>query len=170
MFFLITNTVIGKYYPNLVTQLILGFTCYMLSFLIIKDVIGTQCFNEYKYYILLLAVADVIFIVYKAKNCMDNNGTKQSYHNILGENKSNNTTSESRTGGMHSVTLSSEINDFKITHDLSLSESNNENSMFSTSDDKSETIDPTTKINLDNVSTKIDLDNVSINSSSNAAN
>lgn len=137
MFFLITNIVIGKYYPNLVTQIIIGCTCYVLSFFIIKDVIDNESFNEYKYYILSLIAADFVFIAYKAKNCVNANSTKQFHQNIMKENKIDNTTSEQKTGSMYSVSLSSEINDFRITHDLSFSESNEENSMFSSSNEKS---------------------------------
>ncbi len=138
MFFLITNIVIGKYYPSLVTQLIIGCACYALSFFIIKDVMDSESFNEYKYYILSLIAADIIFITYKAKKCINTKTTNQTFSNISKENKIDTTTSELKTGSMHSVTLSSEINDFRISHDLSVSDPNDENSMFSTSDDKSE--------------------------------
>ncbi|XWV26061.1 hypothetical protein QJ857_gp1019 [Tupanvirus soda lake] len=144
MFFLITHILIGKYYPSLITQFIIGCTCYILSFLIIKDIISAQCFEQYKYYALSLIAVDTSFIIYKAKCSMNETKEVQPFQTIEIENKPENTTSDIRTGSLQSITLSSELNDFKITHDLSLSEPDNEDSMFSTSDEKSEEkeIDP----------------------------
>ena len=136
MFFLITHILIGKYYPSLVTQFIIGCTCYILSFFIIKDIIDEESFNECKYYVLSLIIADVIFIVYKTKSRINISAIKQFPNHIVKENKVENFTTDLKTGSTHSVTLSSEINDFKITHDLSITDPNDENSMFSTSDNE----------------------------------
>ena len=67
MFFSITSILIGKYYPSLITQFIIGCSCYILSFFIIKDVISNDCLDEYKYYILSLIIVDISFLVYNVK-------------------------------------------------------------------------------------------------------
>jgi hypothetical protein len=147
MFFLFTHMLIGKYYPSLITQFIIGCICYFLTFLIIRDIINNNCIEQYKYYALLLIAVDTSFIIYKAKCQIDSTKMVQPYETDKSNNNNDNTTTDLKTGNFrtgsfqtasfHSVSLSSEINDFKITHDLSLSESNNDNTMFSTSDEKS---------------------------------
>ncbi len=138
MFFLITHLLIGKYYPSVITQFIIGCTCYILIFFIIKDIINSDCIKQYKYYALSLIAVDASFIVYKTKCQMDSTKPIQPYQSVQLENKTENTSTDLKTGSIHSVTLSSELNDFRITHDLSLSDGDiNNNSMFSTSDEKS---------------------------------
>lgn len=126
----------GKYYANLLTQFIIGCSCYILAFFIIKDIIGGTCFDEYKYYIMLLIAIDTCFIIYKAKCKIGS--TKQIVENveINFDTKAEQTTTDGGTANIHSGTLMSEINDFKITHDLTISD--NESSIFSTSDEKSD--------------------------------
>ena len=137
MFFLITHLLIGKYYPSLFTQFIIGFSCYVLSFLLIKDIISDDCCDKYKYYALSLVAVDATYLIYRSKSKMDKNDPTEKMspidNNTVVENIS---TTDVKTGSIQSITLSSEINDYKITHELSLSD--NDNTMFSTSDDEEE--------------------------------
>lgn len=112
MFFLITHVSIGKFCPNMLTQFIIGFLCYVISFFIGKDLLGTDFVEKYKYYIFLLIIIDGIFIIYE-KNKKNVFVKKIPIH----QNKL-------------------ESDDYKITHELSLTES--ENTIFSSSDEKIE--------------------------------
>jgi hypothetical protein len=137
MFFLITHVLIGKYYPSLVTQFLIGCTCYMLSFLIIKDTIfDSDNFDQYKYYVLTLAAIDVTFIFCKTKSHV--NAEKLSNKHVEPKPKIIKKENDPKTNNMYTVTLTSEINDFRIIHDSSLSDSNVKKSMFSTSDENTE--------------------------------
>ena len=171
MFFLVTHILIGKYYPSLFTQFIIGCTCYILSFLIIKDVITDINFESCKYYVLALFAMDASFMIYKIKsNNSQNIDNPQIFDNINKPHDQKNSDAKSdatnnsyddsnvlnqyepsrprgaeaglgasvRGPSLHSVTLSSEINDIKITHDLSLPD--DVNTLFSTSDEKSDEI------------------------------
>jgi hypothetical protein len=108
----------------------------VLSFFIIKDIISNNCFEQYKYQVLSLIAIDASFLMYKAKCKMGLQKINKMEKFIEQESESEQISSNLKTASIPSITLSSEINDFKITHDLSLSESENENSMFSTSDEK----------------------------------
>ena len=136
MFFLIAHVLIGKYYPSLITQFIIGCTFYILTFFIIKDIIDADSIEQYKYYALSLIAIDASFIIYKSRCQTDTTKTVQPQQIIEPNNKIENITTDLKTGTLQSISLSSEINDYRITHDLSLSESGNDNSMFSTSDEK----------------------------------
>ena len=136
MFFLITHVLMNKYYPSLITQFIIGCTFYILTFFIIKDIIDADSIEQYKYYALSLIAIDASFIIYKAKCQPDSTKPIQPQQIIEPKNKIENISTDLKTGTLQSVSLSSEINDYRITHDLSLSESGNDNSMFSTSDEK----------------------------------
>lgn len=138
MFFLITHILIGKYYPSLMTQFIIGCTCYVLSFFIIKDIINNEFFEQYKYYALFLIVVDTTFIIYETKCNMNEEKTIKKFQNIQMDKKFDNVSTDIKNENSFSITLSSEMEDFKITHDLSLSESENENLFFSNSDEKNE--------------------------------
>ena len=137
MFFLITHIIIGKYYPSLFTQFIIGCSCYVLSFLILKDMISSETFDQYKYYAVSLVAVDTAFMVYKAQSKSTSKHTINQDEIIESDKKPENTSTDLRTNSLPSVTLSSEINDYKITHDLSTSDENNYD-LFSTSDEKSD--------------------------------
>lgn len=140
MFFLITHILIGKYYPSLFTQFIIGCTFYVLSILIIKDIFSGNCYEEYKYQALFLVAIDASFLLYKAKTTIHSKKTNKSPQFTEKETSIEQLSTDLKSGSIQSVTLSSEINDFKITHSISL-ESEEKNSMFSTSDGKSDNMD-----------------------------
>lgn len=164
MFFLITHILIGKYYSNIFTQFIIGCVLYVVSALIIHDIVSEKTYQQYKYYALFLIAADTTFIIYKAKTSpktkekekikdgilenssdLKNSTNSENIKNIENmENIANDSTNvenpkkliaSGRNENMQTLTLSSEIDDFKIVHDLSLSESDNKNSIFSTSNE-----------------------------------
>lgn len=150
MFFLITHILIGKYYPNLFTQFIIGCTFYVLTYLIIKDIIPNIYHNQYKNYAITLIIADASFMIFRAKKKIDSK--KINKQEEFNENKEKEQiTTDLKTGSIHSITLSSEINDYKITHELSLSDSDIKKSIFSTSDEKSD-INKNNSSNLSNSS------------------
>ena len=149
MFFLTTQVLIGKYYQNVFTQFIIGCTFYMLTFLIIKDIISNNSFNEHKYYILILIIIDASYMIYKIKSYRDNQKRAQ-LETLPYTNKPNNQTiADVKKINDQSVTLSSEIYGIKITHDLSIQDPNNEkNQMFSSSDEKSDKLVKQNRYNL----------------------
>lgn len=67
MFFIITNIIIGKCYPNIMTQVIIGTICYVISFFILKDIIPPTIIENYKYWIYVLIFIDVCFLAYLYK-------------------------------------------------------------------------------------------------------
>jgi len=148
MFFLTTNILIGKYYPNLFTQFIIGCACYILSFLIIKDIITLDNYKQYKYHVLCLIVIDTSYLIYLTNRKRHVQNINTQYEKIEPNQKLENISTDLKTGSMPSITLSSEINDVRITHDLSLSD-NQKNSIFSTSDEKPQEEDkPAEKLNI----------------------
>lgn len=132
MFFLITNIFIDKYYPSIITQFVIGCVFYILLFFIIKDIISVDYINNYKYYALILVIVDFIFIIYKAKTSYDNIQVSSTFIDINPVNAKSNISSKGNSGTNTNTVLSSDKDDFKIVHDLSLS-SDFDNSMFSTS-------------------------------------
>ena len=129
MFFLGTYILIDKYYPNLLIQFIVGCVCYIFAFFIIKDMISEDFFEEYKCYIVSLITIDAIFMIYKIKSFKDNQNKIYTLMNPL-----------TKQDNLQNDNLSSEINDYKITHESSGQETDNENHLFSTSEEKPENI------------------------------
>lgn len=67
MLFLIINLTIGRYYPHIVTQFIIGCVMYIFLLYILSDYISDRIYEKYKYHALLLLTFDVGFLIYKAK-------------------------------------------------------------------------------------------------------
>jgi hypothetical protein len=67
MFFLLTNISIGKYYPDIMTQFILGVVCYAIVFFILKDFITAKNYEAYKYYLGTAIIIDTTFLLYQYK-------------------------------------------------------------------------------------------------------
>lgn len=67
MLFLIINLTIGRYYPHIVTQFIIGCVMYIFLLFILSDYISGSIYEKYKYHALLLLTFDVGFLIYKAK-------------------------------------------------------------------------------------------------------
>lgn len=137
MFFLITHILINKYYPSLVTQFIIGLSIFVVSFLIIKDIFSDYSFDQYKYYVLILVAIDIVFLVYLVKFKNDPQKTTKSTEAIEFIKKTENTSTDLRTGTLRSVSLSSEINDYRVGHDFSVSDDGKE-SIFSNSEESPE--------------------------------
>ena len=137
MFFLITHILINKHHPNLATQFIIGCTCYVVLFLIVQERFGWDRIEPYKYYILALIAIDVSFLVYQTKIEMRSRRQVETHIMIepVGRTDTDSMISRSPTTcSLHSSTLSSEIDDYKISHDLDLT-SDDALTMFSTSED-----------------------------------
>lgn len=137
MFFLITHILINKHHPNLVTQFIIGCTCYVVLFLIVQERFGWEVIEPYKYYILTLIAIDVGFLVYQTKSEMGSRQQVETHIMIepVGCTDTDSMIDRSATTcSLHSSTLSSEIDDYKISHDLDLT-SDDALTMFSSSDD-----------------------------------
>jgi|SRR5271154_1741075 len=140
MFFLITHLIIGKYYPSFFTQFIIGCTCYAISFVILKDFITVRTYEHYKYHMLFLVVIDASYLVYVTHNTSLKELSEKpieitSTINIIDTSSDVN---DAKTDLVHSISLLSDINDFKITHDLSSSDRAVE--LFSSSEENKETI------------------------------
>ena len=129
MFFLTTHVLIGKYYPKLLTQFIIGCTCYIITFFVFNEVSPDDFFDNAKYYILTFIILDASFMIYKIKSLRDAQRQRQfrSFDPYTKNNKLNDPQNSN-------ITLTSEIHDIKITHEQS--QHDIENQMFSTSDEK----------------------------------
>lgn len=127
--------IVGKYYPSILTQFIIGCTCYALSFFILKDLITSNTYDQYKYHILALIGIDSSFLLYyQIHSNKNSNRLVVTYEDT---NKSNTklettTTTEPKSSSQQSISLTSELNDIKITHDISFSGDESECSLFST--------------------------------------
>ena len=136
MFFLITNIVIGKYYPNLFTQFVVGFVCYLFAFFILKDFISPDTYQMYKYYILFLIGIDAIFLVYRAKSQNIPTEKIEMDETVESTPNSEDTVTEGKSLSPSSLSFSDEINDLKIIHDISTSSDNY--SLFSSDVEKTD--------------------------------
>jgi undecaprenyl pyrophosphate phosphatase UppP len=116
MFFLLTNLAIKKYTSNFVVQILVGLFIYIILLLVLKDVSSEETLNKYKYYIIILAVLDIMLLLY-----MTRKKTKEINLNKKSEENSD-----------------TESDDYKISHELSPSSDQNLSSMFSSSDEKSD--------------------------------
>lgn len=124
---------VGKYYPNLVTQFIIGCSFYVVSFLMVRDICTGCNFDQYKYYILSLIIIDASFLFFKTKSTITSQKNSEPAEPFDFVKMTENISSDLKTGSIQSISLSSEINDYKITHDISLSDNS---SIFSNSDEK----------------------------------
>lgn len=128
MFFFITNNAVGQYYPNLLLQFLIASVLYIISFLVIKDM--SDEIDRYKYYILLIIILDV-FLVYliirNKKYQKDKLKEQETEPNIIESFPS----IEPSTGNLYSISLTSEMNDFRISHQLTL---DSDNTIFSSSE------------------------------------
>lgn len=154
MFFLITHIITSKYYPSLLTQFIIGCSFYTVSFFILKDILTPEMINKYKYYVISLFAIDISYIYLKSKSG-DNKivSTKQYYYTDPINMTENNSTDFITIDNLNSSTLTSEINDYKVKHDLSLTETGD--SIFALSDEhhdnKPDNTNQSTNINVSSV-------------------
>ena len=161
-----TNITVGKYYPSLFTQFIIGCILYIFSFFMITDIISSDSYQKYKYYIFILIIVDAAFLIYLAKyykttinNSNTENKTDQA---IVQENTTtDNTSQKPNSNSLYSPSLSSEINDIKITHDISSSDLDNYN-LFSTSDEEKKDIIVPEKVNSDDGEKSISISSISL--------
>lgn len=117
MFFLIAHIFIGKYYPNVITQFIIGCICYVISFLIVRDIISIETYEQYKYYGLAMISIDTAYLVYTGKSQNSKKTVKSIIeHKIPIVNTTQNTidVTSTKSNSAPTVTLSSEINDYRV--------------------------------------------------------
>lgn len=128
MFFLLTNISIGKCYPNIMTQFSIGIVCYAIIFFILKDFVTDKQYQKYKYYLGIAIVMDTAFLVYQYKyNSMEENeeiNNTIDVKNIVTDIKPapailTNTKNKSQTTTEMDISFSSNIEDFKVSLDLS---------------------------------------------------
>lgn len=121
---------VSKYYPNIISQIIVALTCYILLYLIFIDPNG-KCFNKYKYYLVIILMLEAFFIVMRLIKINQPNKIGASLHVEHMQNDSDKQKNIPNTSlDIHSTTLSSEINDYKIIHDTS-SDLTEEETIFS---------------------------------------
>ena len=140
MFFLITNITIGKRFPRITTQFIIGCILYAISFFIIANIMKGDLFEQYKYYIFALVIIDALFLVYLAKVSNPvNDKVKETNDKDDGttDNNTTDTANVSHSNSLYSPTTISETNDIKVTHDISSSGSD-KYEIFSTSESDKE--------------------------------
>lgn len=126
MFFLLSHILVGKYYPNFLTQLIVGCSFYVISFFIFKGILSKTCIEQLKYLALSAAAIDVTFIIFRKRKKI-NSIPMESYSDFESDPNAHN---------LYEPTIFSEINDFRVMHDFSDTNIATDNSMFSTSDEK----------------------------------
>lgn len=133
MFFLITNLTVGEYYPKFFTQFIVGCVLYVIVLFMLNDMVSDDLYDEYKYYIGALIVIDLAYLIYKAKFCeVETEKEKESRKKSRASGDFNSETTELMTDTENGSIFSSDVNDYKITHDISSSETkNNEGDLFS---------------------------------------
>lgn len=119
MFFLVTYLLISKYYPNMITQLIIGCSCYILSFFVIRDFLSSGFFEHYKYYIMTIFAADVSFFALKYK--------KSTVEKFITDTENNDF-------------IMLDADDYKITHEIEISTTNPDTSIFSDNTETEATI------------------------------
>lgn len=136
MFFLITHITVGKYYPSFFTQFIIGCAFYAVSFLVLRDLISGNFYGQYRYHILFLIIIDASFLFYKAKTSSKSSEQITVVEYPPEEKKMEQISSDAKTYSIQSSSISSEMNDYKVVHDLSSSDNDGFN-LFS-SDQKDE--------------------------------
>lgn len=130
MFFFITHLVIDKYYPNPFTQFIVGCIFYTVILMIAGELINDSIYDKYKYQTFGLIIIDVMFLINQKQTLSKDN--MKTYEVPLavktGVQTEVQTTSDKTS--IDSISLSSEMNDYKMTH--SLSDANDSDDLFST--------------------------------------
>lgn len=126
MFFLTSHTFVKKYHTNLIIPFVIGITCYILLFFVMKDSVDDELIDQYKYFTLALIIADICLVFYTTKCCSE--PFKTYYTTIMQDTKVN------RSNDDPDIILSSEINDIHIIHDTTISDSDSNISMFSISE------------------------------------
>lgn len=137
MIFLMTHITANKYYPLLLIQFIIGCALYILAFVIVKNIISDNQFDEYKFYICILIVIDALFMIYKIKLYRD---SQRRFCPIFID--------KTVKRSVVNNGLSSEINNIKITHDLSNKNLADGMQIFSTSITDSNNVLTTAPINV----------------------
>ncbi|MEM0354031.1 MAG: hypothetical protein QXW79_00480 [Thermoplasmata archaeon] len=130
MFFLATNIIIGKYYPNFFVQFVIGCIAYIFVIIIVRDLMIFPTSEKYKYYILVLLLVDVIYLIHRSQN------VKSSNKKIDEETKLKSMKNNQNVDSPGSISLSSEMDDIKVVHDIMSSETD-PYSLFSTSEKSS---------------------------------
>jgi len=116
MFYLITHIVIGKYYPSVLTQIAIGSSLYVLGYFLIRDLVDEETIAIYKPYILSLIAIDVLYIAHTAATIKRLDVKKDDIKTKVTHPHSH----------PYPHPIESEISDatdYRITHDLSLNES-----------------------------------------------
>ena len=108
MFFLISNITIGKCYPSFMVQFITGIIFYVVTLLVLQEIVGYSVLVEYKAHICSLLVIDLAYLIYVVKFCIHDNIT------LSPEEKSVQIKSIDRNHD-----LSENSDEFKITHETS---------------------------------------------------
>ncbi len=67
MFFLLTNIAIGKKYPSITTNFIIGLIAYLITIAIFVKVIGKIKAQSYIYYLVGIVIIDTAFLIYQYK-------------------------------------------------------------------------------------------------------
>jgi len=87
---------------------------------------------------------DTMFLLYSIRTSPIKQINTQPQEKFTVKTISENIISDTQNENTPNLTLSSEINDFKITHDITLSDTMNNTSLFSTSESDN---DPNKKVN-----------------------
>lgn len=135
MFFFITHILVNNVCSNFVTHFIIGCTCYIVLFALINRCSEWKFLRTYRYFFLVLFTIDLWFIATHIKNKFASN--KNIHHKVETDIpvRSSTIDTEQFSISLHSSTLSSEINDYHITHEIDVgTDTDTMYSMFSNSD------------------------------------
>jgi hypothetical protein len=114
MFYLAVNMGIGEYYPSIFTQFVIGTICYIITFLISREIVSQGVYEEYYYHIFSLIVIDITYLMYRSKNSDRHVNEISEKQNILPKKLSSNPVSEDDND---SLTIVSDTLDIHMGYD-----------------------------------------------------
>lgn len=144
MIYLLTHIIVNKHYNNFITQFIIGTIAYIVLYLLAREFINYETYEEHKYYLYSLITIDISFLLYRSKitkkyfkkdelianinlNNIDN--VDNTILSISSVNNANNTNTQT------DIEQILDASDYKIEHDInsaislscSIEESENKN-------------------------------------------
>lgn len=134
MFFLITHATFDKFYPSKFTQFVIGIIFYFVSFMILREIIDGDIYEEYKFHLVSLLIIDASYLVYLHNFSNKNTNDKSDITTVQTHDNSStismflkdNTDVKKNDGSLDDdMYILSEMNDFRVIHDVSDTEHDN---------------------------------------------
>jgi hypothetical protein len=130
MFFLITHATFNKFYPNKFTQFVIGIIFYFVAFMILREIIDGDLYEEYKFHLVSLLIIDASYLIYlhhfsnrdaNDKSDIINTQTpvNPSTTSMFSKNDTDVKNNNNASPSYDDIYILSEMNDFKVMHDVS---------------------------------------------------